>query len=157
MSEDDNQVPSALVAVGTKALAVRSETLVKRGLALAKSLPRLESGPCADRPPQGPRKLSPEEEGEIVEWVRKTTPVEPHSHLGVALEHKGDWKERYSGIPRGAALEPEDDEAHYNLGVALGHKGDMDAAIAEYREALRLNPNNETAHMQPRHCAQRQG
>ena len=38
MSDDDNQVPSALVAVGTKALAVRSETLIKRGLALAKSL-----------------------------------------------------------------------------------------------------------------------
>ena len=38
MSEDDNQVPSALVAVGTKALAVRSAALVKRGLALAKSL-----------------------------------------------------------------------------------------------------------------------
>jgi Flp pilus assembly protein TadD len=38
MSEDDNQVPSPLVAVGTKALAVRSATLVKRGLALPKSL-----------------------------------------------------------------------------------------------------------------------
>ena len=38
MSENDNQVPSALVPVGTKALAVRSATLVKRGLALAKSL-----------------------------------------------------------------------------------------------------------------------
>jgi tetratricopeptide (TPR) repeat protein len=38
MSEHNNQVPGALVAVGTKALAVRSATLVKRGLALAESL-----------------------------------------------------------------------------------------------------------------------
>jgi hypothetical protein len=38
MSEKDNQVPSALVRVGGRTLAVRSATLVKRGLALAKSL-----------------------------------------------------------------------------------------------------------------------
>ncbi|MGO9268917.1 MAG: tetratricopeptide repeat protein [Terriglobia bacterium] len=40
MSENDNQIASALVAVGTKGLTVRSASLVKRGLALVPLLTR---------------------------------------------------------------------------------------------------------------------
>jgi hypothetical protein len=38
MSEGDNQAASSLVSAGAKALALRSATLVKRGLALASTL-----------------------------------------------------------------------------------------------------------------------
>lgn len=92
MSEDDNRVPSALVAVGTKALAVRSETLIKRGLALARSL---QPGDVAAHLILG-RALDDKGDwdGAIAEY-REALRLNPnydtvHNNLGIALGHKGD-------------------------------------------------------------------
>jgi tetratricopeptide (TPR) repeat protein len=93
MSEDDNQVPSALVAVATKALTVRSAALIRRGLALAKSL---QPGDAAAHYNLGVALSNKGDlDGAIAEW-REALRLNPnygdaHYNLGVALWHKGDW------------------------------------------------------------------
>ena len=108
MSEDDNQVPSALVAVGTKALAVRSETLVKRGLALAKSLhPNDATAHFNLGVALGHKR---DWDGAITEY-REALRLNPnladaYVNLGYALGTKVRYARRDSRIPRGAAFEP---------------------------------------------------
>lgn len=139
MSEDDNQVPSALVAVGTKALAVRSESLIKRGLALAKSL---QPGDAAAHDKLGLELYKKGDlDGAIAEYrtaIRfKLDYAQAHYHLGHALRKKGDLDGAIAEYRTVVRLQPEDADAHYFLGSALHDKGDLDGAIAEFRTADR--------------------
>ena len=109
MSEDDNQVPSALVAVGTKALAVRSETLIKRGLALARE------------PPAGRRSgalnlgialyKKGDLDGAIAEYraaLRLTRMMhEAHCNSALALDDKGDLDGAIAEYREALRLNPE--------------------------------------------------
>jgi len=108
MSEDDNQVASALVAVGSKALAVRSETLVRRGLALAKSL---QPGDADAHHNLGlALYLKGDLDGAIAEYheALRLNPnnILAHHSLGVALREKGDQEGAVAKMPRGVALGP---------------------------------------------------
>jgi tetratricopeptide (TPR) repeat protein len=148
MSEDDNQVPSALVAVGTKALAVRSAALIKRGLALAKSLPRLESGLRAEPEPSKEQLehairflMGIDQDGTEQDGAES----EAHASLGFELLESNP-EEAILQFREVIRLYPNNDVAHANLAFALAQKGDVDGEIAEYREALRLNPNLALAH-----------
>lgn len=129
MSEDNARVPNALVAVGTKALAVRSETLIKRGLALAKSLQFLEAL----------RELKPSKE-ESEHEARFL------DRIGQRRKLLGDEDDAIGNYHEVIRLNPDYALAHDNLGIALGNKGDWDGAITEFRETLRLNPNSFIAH-----------
>ncbi|MHB8652452.1 MAG: tetratricopeptide repeat protein [Terriglobia bacterium] len=137
MSEDDNQVPSALVAVGTKALGVRSEALIKRGLALARSLQR---GEPISEPQLTSDQRFVSRFNQMAGLLRQAA---AHYGHGCELAFKGDWDRAIAEYHEALRLNPGNDSAHNNLGVALGVKGDLDGAIAEYREALRLNPNRK--------------
>lgn len=136
MSEDDNQVPTALVAVGTKALAVRSATLVTRGLALAKSLPAPKLQSSAQRFVSRFNQIAVSRQGDAA----------VHYNLGVELKDKGDLDGAIAEYRTAIRLDPDFASAHYNLGVALTHKGDLDGTIAEYRTAIRLYPDDAYAH-----------
>lgn len=141
MSEDDNQNPSGLVAVGTKALAVRSATLVKRGLALAESLQSENSGRPSDE------KLTPSQVKCLFEAIDEDFRSGwGHVDVGNGLFEKGDWEGAISAFRKALRSNPNLAEAHSNLGLALRRTGDFDGAIAEYREALRLNPKLAAAH-----------
>jgi tetratricopeptide (TPR) repeat protein len=163
MSEDDNQVRSALVAVGTGALAVRSATLIKRGLALAKSLqfPEAlhESNPSKEQLEDSARfldrlgqhrQLLGDTDGAIAKYreaIRLNADYAlAHYNLGVALGRKGDTDGEIAAYREAIRAKPDFAEAHYNLGLALRDKGDWDGAVAEYREAMRLDPNFASSH-----------
>jgi len=125
MSENDNRVPSALVAVGNKALAVQSETLVKRGLALAKSL----QFPKALRESK-PSKEQLEDSARFVDRVGQSRQLLGNTDGAIA-----EYREALR-------LNPDYALAHYNLGSALCDKGDLREALQEYRTAYELNPQN---------------
>ncbi len=148
MSEDDNQLPSALVPVGTKALAGRSETLIKRGLALAKSLQAddatVHAKICVWLLEKG------DVDGAVTE-LHRIIDLEPdyayfHFMLGFVLANKGDVDGAVAEYREALRLDPDDALAHYSLGVALYKKGDLDGAIAEYRTAIRLRPDDAGFH-----------
>src|SRR5579859_3133641 len=121
MSEDDNRIPSALVAVGIKALAVRSEALIKRGLALAKSV----------QFPEALRESKPSKE-QLESAARFL------DRLGQVRQLSGDADSGIAEYLEAIRLNPDYALAHYNLGLALRKKGDRDGAIAEYRTAIQL-------------------
>ncbi len=140
MSEDDNQVPSALVAVGGTALAVRSGTLVKRGLALAKSLRPGDAARLSLA--RGLYEALGGNWDKAVAENREALSLDPNNNvarrnLGILLGNKEVW-DRAADEGRAAW--------HVELGDTLYAKFDLDGAIAEYREALRLYPNDANTH-----------
>jgi tetratricopeptide (TPR) repeat protein len=108
MSENDNQVRSALVTVGNKTLAVRSATLVKRGLALAESL---QPGDAAAHLNLGNALYSKGDmDGAIAEYrtaIRlQADDAAAHYNLGLALEMKGDRLAALDEIEIARKLDP---------------------------------------------------
>jgi len=124
MSEENNQVPSALVAVGTKALTVRSAPLVKRGLALAKSL---QPGDAATHYTPGIALGNKGDmDGEIAEY-REALRLNPknenaHFNLGLALEQKGDRRGALEEYRAAHMLDPKNAiyKQNYEDTVAAG-------------------------------------
>ena len=110
MSEKDNQVPSALVRVGDRTLAVRSATLIKRGLALAESL---QPGDAAAHYNLGNAlDKKGDLDGAIAEW-RTAIRLQPdladaHHNLGLALERKGDRRAALEESRTAYLLDPKD-------------------------------------------------
>ena len=148
MSENDNQVPNALVRAGARTLAVRSATLIKRGLALAKSLQPDDEDAHFDLG-DALYKMG-NLDGAIAEY-RTAIRLNPdyakgHFYLGLALSNKGDLDGAIAEWRTPIRLQPGHASTHVLLGLALDCKGDLDGAIAEYRTALRLQPDNANAH-----------
>jgi Flp pilus assembly protein TadD len=128
MSENDNQVPSALVRVGDKALAVRSATLIKRGLALAESL---QPGDVAAHNSLGHALYDKGDlDGAIAEY-RAAIRLQPgdvaaHNNLGLALEMKGDRLAASDEIEKARELDPNDSliaEAYERIRRKAGKHG----------------------------------
>jgi tetratricopeptide (TPR) repeat protein len=146
MSEDDNQIPSALVAVGTKALAVRSEILIKRGLALARSLQPGDAEVHLKLGDSFYRKA--DWDGAIVEYreARHLNPnlAEARFKLGLALQLKGDPDGAIAEYRVALRLKPDYALAHNNLGLPLEHMRNPPEALQEYRAAYMLDPRDET-------------
>jgi Flp pilus assembly protein TadD len=170
MNDDDNQLLRALlgqpgdtlVAVGTKALVVRSGTLVRRGLALANSLPGRESGLATEpqdligKTYQAAQSATEEALSEAHTSVSDGTSgdairLQPnsavaHYKLGLELYGKGDLDGAVAEFRTTIRLQPDWVDAHLGLGASLFQQGDLDGAIAECRTAIRLQPDSPDAH-----------
>jgi len=155
MSENDHQVPSALVAVAAKALAVRSETLIKRGLALAASL---QPGDADAHYNLGNALYHKGDlVGAIAEY-REALRLNPnndlaHIGIGIALHHKGDMEGAIAEYRKAYDLKPLDHTTCFILTGALRRQGQYEAAsrviepyLAKCRAASLENPDDSAKH-----------
>jgi tetratricopeptide (TPR) repeat protein len=167
MSEHDSQVPDALVPVDVKAVSLRSASLIKRGLALARSLQfpeglRPPSGFMSRLIQRGQQLAAAREQFRQAVVARRQATAEAHFKRGLELWHQDDVggaiAEYHAAIREQPdhvlanrnlifALEAYDDpEGHFKLGIALLDRNDFDGAIAAFRNAVRLRPGHARPH-----------
>lgn len=158
MSDHDNQALSALVPTGVKAVAVKSATLINRGLALANSLqvpnalPISKAGkeqlqdarPFRDRPGQGRLRFSSTSPA-----VRERCDAAAvHFKLGLKLLYQEwDLSAAIREFRAAIRLSPDYAVAHLALGNVLNEQVGRHDAIQEYRAAIELQPDYGEAHL----------
>jgi protein O-GlcNAc transferase len=79
------------------------------------------------------------------------------SHLGLALQGKGNLDEAIAAYRQAICLKPDYADAYSNLGIALRDQGKLGEAIVAYRQSIGIKPDFAQAHSNLGNALREQG